>query len=165
MYNEFFRIPLRHYVLFFHYVQGTSSWQKLLSKDCMCALQLKYSGFTDTVGHFHLQNQAVHLNFGAGGKRSGAFSHNLQHLPLLKLLQRWTTERKKKRNNIKWSAIDRSEWFIHAEFTQLCFDPMYQISCWGWEAEAARALESLLVFPGECKSCSKYLSVNSSCHH
>lgn len=47
----------------------------------------------DGVGHVNTQNQTALLNFrSGGGKRLSAVSHDLQHLPLLKLLQGWTRE-------------------------------------------------------------------------
>lgn len=56
----------------------------------------------------------------------------------------------KGRANVKWSEIDRSEWFIHVEFTQLCFDPAYQMCCWG-ENRGSSSLQEPVVFPGENK--------------
>lgn len=89
--------------------------------------------------------------FWSGGKSMGDILPNLQHLPLLELLQRRTTEEKRRRD-IKWSEEDRSQWFIHAEFTWLCFDLVYQICCRGGRKRAAGDLLSQLFFL-ECKSC------------
>lgn len=142
-YNDFLGMSIRHYVLFFHLCKVQVHGRNYnINTDVRFLVEIMSYRYCRTGPP---PESGCSSSFSdQGGKRSGGVSSNLQHLPLVKLLQRWTTEREKRGRNMKWSAINTSEWFIHVEFTQLCFDPVYQI-CWG-ETEAAGASESLLFF-------------------
>lgn len=125
-------------VLFIYHVQGTRSWQTSTGSLCGCnnqGLQILEDIATSRIRLLvSISRREV--------KGQGVFSHNLQHFPLLKLLKR-----KQRREHTTWNeAIDRREWFIHAEFTPLCFDPEHQICCWSREPEAAGDFKSA-VFP------------------